>query len=126
MSEEPGVPEAGGLPLVSIGMPVYNGANYLADAIQSVLSQDYANLEVVVYDNASDDGTGVIASGFAGRDPRVRYLRSPENIGLLPNFRRVRDEARGKYFCWLGHDDLLSDPSYLSAAVAHLEAHPDV
>jgi glycosyltransferase involved in cell wall biosynthesis len=126
MSEEPGVPEAGGLPLVSIGIPVYNGANHLAGAIQSVLSQDYTNLEVVVCDNASDDGTPAIASDFAGRDPRVRYLRNPKNIGLLPNFRRVRDEARGKYFCWLGHDDLLSDPSYLSAAVDHLEAHPDV
>ena len=110
MNEEPGDPGAGGQPLVSVGMPVNNGANHLADALQSVLSQDYTNLEVVVCDNASDDGTEVIASGFAGRDPRVRYLRSPENIGLLPNFRRVRDEVRGNYFCWLGHDDLLSDP----------------
>jgi hypothetical protein len=126
MSEEPGEAGAEGLPLVSIGMPVYNGANHLAGAIQSVLNQDYANLEVVVCDNASDDGTADIASDFAARDPRVRYLRNPENIGLLPNFRRVRDEARGKYFSWLGHDDLLSDPSYLSAAVAHLEEHPDV
>lgn len=126
MSEDPGDPGAGGLPLVSVGMPVYNGANHLAGAIHSVLSQDYKNLEVVVCDNASDDGTPAIASDFAVRDRRVRYIRNPENIGLLPNFRRVRDEARGKYFCWLGHDDLLSDPSYLSATVAHLETHPDV
>ena len=126
MSEEQQDRGAAGLPLVSVGMPVYNGEKHLADALQSVLSQDYSNLEVVVCDNASDDDTPAIASGFAGRDPRVRYLRNPGNIGLLPNFRRVRDQAEGKYFCWLGHDDLLSDPSYLSRTVAHLEEHPDV
>lgn len=115
-----------GIPLVSVGMPVFNGAEHLAAALESVLSQDYPNLEVVVCDNASDDSTPEIAGRFAERDGRVRYLRNPENIGLLPNFRRVRDESRGKYFCWLGHDDLLSDPSYLSSAVAHLEEHPDV
>jgi glycosyltransferase involved in cell wall biosynthesis len=123
MSDELGARQ---IPLVSVGMPVFNGAKHLADALQSVLSQDYGNFEVVVCDNASDDATPAIASGFAERDPRVRYVRNPENIGLLPNFRRVRDEAAGKYFCWLGHDDLLSDPSYLSTTVAYLEAHPDV
>lgn len=125
MSEERRDRQAPGLPLVSVGIPVYNGADYLADALESVLGQDYASVEVVVCDNASDDGTAAIAARFSEQDSRVRYIRNHENIGLLPNFRRVRDEARGKYFCWLSHDDLLSDPSYLRTTVAYLEEHPD-
>lgn len=113
-------------PLVTIGMPVYNGAVHLAEALESVLGQTYTNLEVVICDNASDDGTPEIARHFAEADHRIRYLRNSTNIGLLPNFRRARDEARGKYFGWLDHDDLLSDPAYLSKAVAHLERHGDV
>lgn len=114
------------LPLVTIGMPVYNGAAHLAEALESVVGQTYTNLEVVISDNASDDGTPEICRHFAEADHRIRYLRNSTNIGLLPNFRRVRDEARGKYFGWLDHDDLLSDPAYLSKAVAQLELHGDV
>jgi hypothetical protein len=114
------------LPLVTIGIPVYNGAAHLAEALESVVGQTYTNLEVVISDNASDDGTPEICRHFAEADHRIRYLRNSTNIGLLPNFRRVRDEARGKYFGWLDHDDLLSDPAYLSKAVAHLERHGDV
>src|SRR5687767_11546152 len=112
--------------LASIGMPVYNGAEHVADALESALAQDYPNLEVVVCDNASEDETESICRRIAQRDERVRYLRSPTNIGLLPNFRRARDEARGVYFTWLGHDDLLSDRTYISTTVGYLEAHPDV
>lgn len=126
MEEERQGRNAAGLPLVSVGMPVYNGAEHLAGALESVLRQDYPNLEVVVCDNASDDASPEIAARFAERDRRVRIHRNAKNIGLLPNFRLARELAQGKYFCWLGHDDLLSDPSYLSQAVAHLEEHPDV
>ncbi|HEX2053785.1 MAG TPA: glycosyltransferase family A protein [Actinomycetota bacterium] len=114
------------LPLVTVGMPVYNGAAHLEEALQSVLAQDYPALEVLVCDNASDDATPAIATEFAAHDPRVRYLRNAENIGLLPNFRRVRDLARGEYFTWLGHDDLISDPAYLSTTAGYLTRHPEV
>ncbi|HEU4869127.1 MAG TPA: glycosyltransferase family 2 protein [Actinomycetota bacterium] len=113
-------------PLVTIGMPVYNGETHLAEALKSVLGQTYTNLEVVICDNASDDRTPEISRHFAEADPRIRYLRNPTNIGLLPNFLRVRDEARGKYFGWLDHDDLLSDPAYLGKVVAHLERNGDI
>jgi hypothetical protein len=120
------VEDASDAPLVTIGMPVYNGADHLAEALESVLGQTYTNLEVVISDNASDDQTPSICRRFAEADRRVRYLRNSVNIGLLPNFRLVRDAARGKYFGWLSHDDLLSHPGYLSTVVAHLERHPDV
>lgn len=122
----PQQPQDPATPLVTVGIPVYNGAAHLAEAITSVLGQDYPNLEIVVCDNASDDGTPAIARRFVHADSRVRYLRNPSNIGLLPNFRRVRDEARGTYFTWLGHDDLLSSPSYVSTGIEFLETHPEV
>lgn len=113
-----------GPPLVSVGMPVYNGEEQLAAAVESVLAQDYPNLEVVLVDNASTDGTEAVCRRFAETDPRVRYLRNESNIGFLPNFRRALDESRGRYFTWLAHDDYLTEPSYLSTVVAHMEANP--
>lgn len=113
-------------PLVSVGVPVYNGGEHLEEAVRSALSQDYPNLEVVICDNASDDGTEGLCRRLAAEDNRVRYLRNATNIGLMPNFRRSLEEARGRYFSWLAHDDVMSDSSYLSTLVAYLERNPDV
>lgn len=117
---------AGKRPLVSVGIPVYNGEQYLADALASALAQDYENFEIVVSDNASTDGTEEICCRFAGQDGRVRYLRNAENVGACRNFSRVLAEARGEYFTWLAHDDLLSDPSYLRKSCDVLQCNPDV
>lgn len=114
------------LPLVSIGLPVYNGEDRLAAAIGSVLNQDYANLELLIVDNNSNDGTAAIAQKFSEADQRIRYVRNPANIGFLPNFRKALDLSTGRYFTWLAHDDELSDPAYLSTTVAYLEEHPGV
>ncbi|HYN98465.1 MAG TPA: glycosyltransferase [Actinomycetota bacterium] len=113
-------------PLVTVGMPVYNGEEYLAAAIESVLFQDCRDLELLIVDNASEDRTAAIARSYADRDPRIRYVRNEENIGFLPNFRRALDLAEGRYFTWLAHDDELSDPSYLSTVTGYLEQNPDV
>ena len=118
-------PDPLGGPLVSIGMPVYNGEEYLEAAVASALAQDYPNLEVLIVDNASDDGTAEIARRFAEQDPRVRYHRNESNIGFLPNFRRALEMAQGRYFTWLAHDDELTDPAYLSATTAYLEQNPE-
>lgn len=111
-------------PLVSIGIPVFNGAGHLAEALGSALAQDYPNFEVIVCDNASEDGTEAIGRRFEQLDPRVRYLRAQANVGLIANFRRTLTQARGTYFTWLAHDDVLSDPAYLTTVVEHLEHHP--
>ena len=115
-----------GRPLVSIGIPVYNGAEHLAGAIESALMQTYEPLEIIIVDNASTDDTAAIARRFAAEDARIRYLRNRENIGSVANFRLVLQEARGTYFCWLAHDDLLAEPHAVSTVVEHLERHPDV
>jgi glycosyltransferase involved in cell wall biosynthesis len=112
------------LPRVSIGLPVYNGENYLEDAIRSVLGQTFSDLELVISDNASADRTAEIARDFAASDPRVRYFRNERNLGAAPNYNRAWDESRGELFKWLAHDDRLT-PAYVEATVAALDAQPD-
>lgn len=111
-------------PLVSIGLPVYNAARYLRDALDSLLGQDYPNLELIISDNASDDATEEICSEYIKRDARVRYYRNAQNVGAVWNFNRVLELARGEYFMWAAHDDL-RDPNYASACVAALQKRPD-
>jgi hypothetical protein len=113
------------LPLVTIGIPVYNGQLYLAEALDSAQAQDYPNLEILVSDNASTDDTEAMVRARAAVDPRIRSLRHAENIGPVANFRVVLDEARGTYVTWLAHDDLLSDRAYVRTVVAFLESHPE-
>lgn len=102
--------------LVSIGLPVYNGAQSLERAVESVLAQDYGNIELMISDNASGDATEQICRHYAQCDQRVRYHRQPENIGQIGNFVHVLDLARGAYFKWLGDDDWLM-PTYVSRCV---------
>ena len=112
-------------PRVSVGIPVYNGEKYLAEAIESALSQTYSDFEVVIADNASTDKTPDICKVFAEKDERVRYVRNPENLGASPNYRRVFELARGEYFCWMPADEAML-PQYLEKLVAVLDNEPDV
>jgi glycosyltransferase involved in cell wall biosynthesis len=111
-------------PKVSIGLPVYNGEKYLAQAIQSALSQTYTDFELIISDNASTDGTQAICEQYAALDPRVRYHRLPENKGATWNFNYTFSLARGEYFCWLAHDDKLM-PKYLMEFAAILDTELD-
>lgn len=109
--------------LVSIGVPVFNEATYLAMTLDCLLAQDYPNLEIVICDNASTDATPEICARTAERDPRVRVLRAEANLGATVNFQRCLDEANGDFFMWAGGHDLWS-PNYVSQCVAALNAHP--
>jgi glycosyltransferase involved in cell wall biosynthesis len=108
-------------PRVSIGLPVYNGAAFLADAIDSLLTQTFSNFELVISDNASTDATESICRDRAARDPRVRYFRNAENLGATRNFNRVAKLARGEYFKWAAHDDV-HEPDCLRRCVEALDA----
>lgn len=110
-------------PLVSVGLPVRNGEGYLGDAVRSVLDQDHGRLELVISDNASSDGTEEVCRQFARSDPRVRYHRQAQDIGLVPNFNAVLRLARGTYFKWMGDDDRLT-PTYVSRCVEVLDDDP--
>ncbi|HAZ61308.1 MAG TPA: hypothetical protein DCY89_07045 [Gammaproteobacteria bacterium] len=111
-------------PLVSVGMPVFNEAAHLAEALTSLLTQSYRNLQVVVCDNASTDATATIAHDFAKRDPRVRVIVQPGNLGAAANFEAALAHADGQYFMWAAGHDLWS-PDFVRSCVAALEANPD-
>jgi glycosyltransferase involved in cell wall biosynthesis len=93
------------MPKVSIGVPVFNGENYLAQALESILAQDFADFEVIISDNCSTDKTPEICTSFAKRDSRVKYFRNDSNIGASPNYNRTFELSRGEYFKWCAHDD---------------------
>jgi glycosyltransferase involved in cell wall biosynthesis len=112
-------------PGVSIAIPVYNGENYLQRALDSILSQTYADLEIVVCDNASTDGTEAIARAASEKDPRVRYHRNRENIGAPRNFNLAFELTTRRYFKWASHDDEL-EPSFIAACVELLDRDPGV
>lgn len=112
-------------PTVTIGLPVHNGERFLAEAIEAVLGQTFHDLELIVSDNASTDGTEPIARRYAGADPRVVYVRGPANRGAAWNYNHVVEMARGRYFKWQTHDDLI-DPTYIEKCLAVLERDPGV
>ncbi len=112
-------------PLVSVGLPVYNGGTSLRTALDSLLAQTLTNLELIVADNASNDATADICAEYARRDVRVRVHRHRENIGAPGNWNFVAHQARGTYFKWASASDLCA-PTFLERCVAVLEAEPDV
>jgi len=115
---------AEGAPLVSVGVPVFNGEAFLEDAIRSTLAQTLADLELIVCDNASSDRTAEICRDYAARDPRVRYFRNPRNLGAAANYNVAFGHARGRYFKWLAHDDRML-PSFLAKTSRVLEERDD-
>ncbi len=109
---------------ITIGVPVYNGADDLAECLECLLAQTYTNLDIRIYDNASTDETGNIALAYASRDPRISYIRHPENIRAMPNFHRVICDATTKYVMLRAHDDL-SAPDYVEKLHQALVENPD-
>jgi glycosyltransferase involved in cell wall biosynthesis len=109
-------------PLVTVGIPSYNNAAHVGDALASALAQTYVRLQVLVIDDASTDGTFEVVSAVS--DPRLRVLANERNLGAVGNWNRVVAEARGDYVKVLHGDDLLA-PDAVSLQVEALEAHPE-
>jgi len=109
---------------VTIGMPVYNGAEFLETALAALRAQTFTNFALVISDNASTDGTSEILQEWAAGDDRVALHRQETNIGAAANFRFVLDQAGTEYFMWYAHDDWLA-PDYLEELVSRLDAKPD-
>jgi glycosyltransferase involved in cell wall biosynthesis len=104
-------------PMVTIGMPVYNGEAYLSRTLDSLLEQEWRDFELIISDNASTDRTSEIIADRAVADDRVRAVRQPTNLGVGPNFRYVLAQATGEYFMWAAHDDVW-EPGFLTALLA--------
>lgn len=114
-------------PRVAIGLPVYNGENYLSIAIESVLAQTYRDFELIICDNTSTDSTPAICARYAAQDPRVRYHRNPRNIGAAPNFNLTVKliSPSVEYFKWISHDDTMT-PDFLERTVRILDDNPEI
>jgi glycosyltransferase involved in cell wall biosynthesis len=94
------------IPRVSVGVPVFDGENYVAEALDSLLAQTYEDFELIISDNASTDATEEICRAYACRDSRIRYVRNEANVGAAKNFNQLVALAKGEYFKWAAHDDL--------------------
>lgn len=112
-------------PSVSIGLPVYNGARFLPQALESLLGQSFSDIELIVSDNASSDSTQDICTEYAMRDARIRYVRQNVNIGAMRNWNFVARQARGKYFKWSSASDYCA-PDMLARCFAAMEAESDI
>ena len=112
------------VPRVGLGMPVYNGEEYLAQAIESILAQTFEDFELTICDNASTDGTEEICRDYANSDDRIRYTRNRWNIGGGPNNNRAFELSRGELYRIANHDDVL-EPRLLELCVELLDARPD-
>ncbi len=111
-------------PLVTIGIPVYNGARLLRRALDAILAQDYPNLEIIISDNASTDRSPELIRDFLSRREGARMIRQERNIGASGNFEFLMSEAKGKYFFWASCDDYWH-PRFVSKNVAQLESAPE-
>lgn len=112
-------------PLVSVGLPVFNGGDAIEAALDSLLSQTYTNIEVLISDNASTDDTCEVCEPLCARDTRIHYVRQSVNLGPAANFQAVLNLAQGDFFMWLGHDDWLSE-GFIEACVETLIGNSDV
>ena len=111
-------------PLVSIGLPVYNGDAFLENAIESIRQQTCQDWELLIADNASSDRTEEIAKRFSEIDERIQYFRHSKNLGAVKNYNWIIGKSNAKYFKWAAHDDVLL-PRYLEKTVELLEANPE-
>lgn len=109
---------------VSIGLPVYNGEEYLASAINSLLAQTMDDFELIISDNGSTDATREICEEFVRGDRRISYHRSDRNLGAAANYNKAVDLAHGALFAWANHDDIYA-PTYLERCVAELDRCPE-
>lgn len=112
-------------PLLSIGIPVWNGEQFLRQTIESLLAQDYGNIELILLDNLSTDGTARICQEFAEKDPRVRFLRDTESVTAMEGHKRVARMARGDLFMGACDDDVY-DTNYVSTLAARVLGNPEV
>lgn len=112
-------------PVLSIGLPVFNGERFLEETLRSILRQTFEDFELIICDNASTDKTADICREYEGSDGRVRYYRNEVNIGGAANYNKTfRLAKKGRYFKWAACDDILA-PTFLEKCVEALEQRSD-
>lgn len=109
---------------VSVLIPTYNSEEHLAECLDSVLAQDFADLEIVIADDRSADGTVKIIETYAARDRRIRWWQNPKNLGFVPNHNLCLQQACGEYVKFVHADDKLLSTANIRKLAAALDEHP--
>lgn len=109
---------------VSVCIPTYNYGHFIGEAVESVLRQSLQDFEIIITDNASQDDTELIVARLCERDPRIRYQRNAENLGMVANWNRCLELATGEYVKYLCADDIL-EPECLKRLTELLDTHPE-
>ena len=113
------------VPLVSVLITTFNHEKFINDCINSVVAQDYPNVEIIVGDDASLDSTQEVLKSIDSNNPgRIKLLLSEVNEGVTKNCNRLLRESKGKYICFIGGDDLIF-PTKVSCQVEYLELNPN-
>lgn len=112
-----------GTPKVSVCIPVFNGEDYIGEAVESVLKQSFEDFELVVSDNCSNDSTEKVVKKFC--DDRLKFIRNDKNLGPVGNSNRCLELAKGQYVYIFHHDDIMS-PNNLERKVSILDKNPNV
>ena len=111
---------------ISVCIPTYNYAGYLAETIESVLQQHFADFELIIIDDNSTDDTRAVVERYAEKDPRIRFSVNPKNLGMVQNWNLCLERARGEYIKFVFGDDLLSSPDTLGRMAALLDGDSSV
>jgi glycosyltransferase involved in cell wall biosynthesis len=109
---------------VVVGIPVYNGSDYIRDALESLQKQTFLDFSVLISDNCSTDDTRKICAEFVNNDYRFNYIRHDYNLGAEDNFKYILNQVNSEYFMFLGHDDSLSD-NFLEVCINYLDNNAD-
>lgn len=112
-------------PKISIIITSYNRSNYISQAIESTLKQDYQNIEIIIIDNSSTDNSDEVISRHVS-DSRVRYIKNSTNIGAVPNIIKAIRLSSGEYFTHVSADDYLIDDSFISKGVDIINKYPNI
>lgn len=113
-------------PLVSVGIPTYNRVDWLKGAIDSVLNQNYSNIDIVVCDNASTDGTEKFMQEYCDKYKNIKYYRNESNMGGFYNYKKLSEKLKGKYIFFLPDDDYLLDGAFFQEAVEMMEKNEKI
>jgi glycosyltransferase involved in cell wall biosynthesis len=111
-------------PKISVLIPTYRYGRFLKEAIESVLTQEFREFEVIISDDCSNDESECVIREFAGRDPRIRFELQSRNLGMVQNWNWCLSRARGKYVKFLFGDDRLNSPTTLDRMLDMLERDP--
>ena len=110
---------------LTIGIPVYNEGQFLEEALQSLLNQDFQDFIVVIADNCSTDNSWEIIQKYCSKDNRITAFQQKCNLGMFENWRCLLDHCKTSYFMWLGGHDFLA-PDFLKTCIEAHERNPEI